>query len=149
MPQTYFALNYHVVFSTKNRLPLIDTEIRTRLHPYLGGIIRDRGCIPRTIGGVDDHVYLLLSTSQIIDLSALLRDVKAISTGWVRETLRMPAFGWQRGYGVFAVSFSDVERIRNYIDEQEDHHRSLSYKDEFVGMLDANGIEYDERFLWE
>jgi putative transposase len=150
MPQTYHSLNCHVVFSTKHRQSFITREIRPRLYLYIGGLIRDRACVPRAIGGVENHVHLLVSLTQLTVISDLMRDVKAISSGWVRQTFTgYKDFEWQPGYGVFAVSHSAVRKVRNYIEGQEEYHRVKSFKEEFVGLLDEHEIKYDRRYLWE
>ncbi|MFN0086010.1 MAG: IS200/IS605 family transposase [Blastocatellia bacterium] len=148
MPSTHFSLHYHLVFSTKNRLPHIQKEWRERLHAYLGGIIRDQGGVPHMIGGVEDHVHLLIGLRTTHRLPDLLREVKASSSNWVHRELRRPAFSWQEGYGVFTVGAPQIEAVKNYIANQEERHRRTTFQEEYLSFLKQGGIAFDERYLW-
>jgi REP-associated tyrosine transposase len=150
MAGTYTNLLYHLVFSTKGRYPLITTELQSDLYAYMGGIIRGEGGVLLEIGGMPDHVHLLVKFKPTISISDMLRRIKANSSGWVneeREGLRK--FGWQDGYAAFTVSESQIGVVRQYIQQQEAHHRGLSYQDEFRALLERHGIEYDEQYLWD
>jgi REP element-mobilizing transposase RayT len=151
MAHTFSQLLYHVVFSTKNRHPFLDADLRERLFPYLGGIVGELGGKPVIVGGMPDHVHLLVSLSPAIALAEALRVVRTNSSRWVHETWpERRAFAWQTGYGAFSVSGSNQEAVVNYIANQEEHHhRGLSFQEEFVAFLKKHGIEYDPRFLWE
>jgi putative transposase len=150
MPQSYTQLLYHVVFSTKERQPWLSADVRARLYPYLGGAIRDEEGIPLCIGGIDDHVHVLARLRQDKAVSAVIGAIKANSSGWVhREFLELSSFAWQAGYGAFTVSKSQEDRVTQYIEGQEEHHRVKPFQDEFVALLDAHEIEYDLRYLWE
>jgi REP element-mobilizing transposase RayT len=147
---TYTNLLYHLVFSTKDRLPLIEPRIRERLHDYLGGAVRGNGGTPYQIGGTADNVHLLLRWVPNGELSDLLREIKSGSTKWVHEHFKtLRHFHWQNGYGAFSVSQSQSNRVAAYIRNQEEHHRKRTFKQEFVSYLRANGIAYDERYIWE
>jgi putative transposase len=150
VPQSYTCLHYHLVFSTKNRVPAITPEIQPRLWEYLGGIVIELGGTPIQIGGVDDHVHLLVTMRQDDALKDVLREVKAGSSGWVHETF--PAAGdfwWQAGYGAFTVSHSAIDVVKAYIANQPEHHAKRTFQDEFRGMLVKHEIAFDEKYLWD
>jgi REP element-mobilizing transposase RayT len=146
-----FHQNYaHIVFSTKERRPFIAAEIESRLHAYLGGIVREQGGIPLRINGTDDHVHILARTPKTVADSDFMRILKPNSSKWVHETFpQLGDFAWQVGYGWFSVSKSSVPRVEAYIENQKEHHRSMTFQEEFVQMLKKHGIEYDERYLWD
>jgi REP element-mobilizing transposase RayT len=150
MPQSYVSLHCHLVFSTKNREPLIRTDWAPRLYQYIGGIVRGQGGCLIAAGGMADHVHLLASLGKTNAVADLVRDVKSNSSRWVHETLaNLRGFAWQTGYGAFAVSYSKIDEVKRYIAGQEEHHRVRSFKEEFVAFLERHGIEYDERYVWE
>jgi REP element-mobilizing transposase RayT len=149
MGHSYTNLIYHIVFSTKGRRPRLDSQISIRLYEYLGGAIRSEGGTSLGINGCVDHVHLLARLGQNRAVSDVLRAIKANSSGWIHRSFRgMRDFEWQRGYGAFSVSQSQVGTVQRYIDNQREHHKTLSFKEEFVALLTANGIDYDERYLW-
>ncbi|HYH86983.1 MAG TPA: IS200/IS605 family transposase [Pyrinomonadaceae bacterium] len=147
MSSTHLSLHYHLIFSTKNRRPLIANDWRGRLHAFLGGAVRNTGGIPEAIGGMDDHVHLLVGLRANHTLADILRDIKSASSHWAHETMGERDFAWQDGYGAFTVSASQIGRVKSYIAQQERHHRKLSFQDEYVEFLKQSGVEYDERFL--
>jgi putative transposase len=150
MSGTYSNLLYHVIFSTKNRFPFITKEIKDDLHAYLGGIVREREGIALAIGGMADHVHLLLKVKPKFALSDIVRDVKTVSSKWVNETKQgLHKFGWQDGFAAFTVSQSQVEAVRRYIERQEEHHRGMDFKAELLRLFVKNNIEYDEAMLWD
>ena len=148
MSSTHLSLHYHVVFSTKERHPLINPEWRERLHAYLGGITRDLGGVPECVGGVADHVHLLIGLKATHRLCDVIRDIKVSSSKWIHETQALREFGWQDGYGAFTVSDSRREAVKHYIRNQEAHHQAQAFKDEYVTFLQKAGVEFDERYLW-
>jgi len=148
MSQSYTNLLYHIIFSTKDRKPLITEQYQPRLYEYIGGIIRGTGGISLGIDGTEDHVHVLAKLRPDRALSDVLRDLKANATGWMHDVFPvLKGFSWQRGYGAFTVSYSNVDEVRNYIARQKEHHQRISFRDEFIQFLKANGIEYDERYL--
>lgn len=148
MSDSYTNLLYHIVFSTKDRRPLITSAYEVRLHDYIGGTIRSLGGICLELNGTEDHVHLLAKLRPTRAVSDVLRDLKANASGWMHEVFSsLRHFSWQRGYGAFTVSHSNVESVRRYISRQKEHHQKLSFRDEFIQFLKANGIEYDERFI--
>jgi putative transposase len=148
MPHSYTQLLYHLVFSTKNRHPWL-TDIRDRVHAYLGGGIHDEGGAALCVGGVGDHVHILARLRPDKAVSAVIGAIKAISSGWIhREFPDLAEFAWQTGYAAFAVSKSQEPRVRRYIETQEEHHHRQTFQEELIALLEAHGIDYDERYLW-
>ncbi|HEX8843631.1 MAG TPA: IS200/IS605 family transposase [Pyrinomonadaceae bacterium] len=148
MSQSYTNLLYHLIFSTKNRQPLITPEYQSRLYDYVGGAIRKQGGIALAVNGMPDHLHLLAKLRPDKSVSDILRDLKANASGWLHEVFpSLRDFSWQNGYGAFTVSVSQVERVKIYIANQEMHHRKLSFRDELLALLRANKIEFDERYL--
>lgn len=147
--QSYVNLLYHIVFSTKDREPLITEARQPRLYEYVGGIVRKQGGIALAVNGMEDHVHLFAKLRQDKALSDVIRDLKAYSSGWMHKVFpELKDFTWQHGYGAFTVSASQAEGVRKYIEQQQLKHRTRTFKDEFTGFLRANGIEFDERYLW-
>jgi REP element-mobilizing transposase RayT len=147
MPSTHLSLHSHLVFSTKDRLPLISADWRTRLHAYLGGIIKGLRGVPLAIGGTVDHVHLLVGFQSSHRLDYFLRDLKADSSEWIHRELKAK-FAWQKGYGAFSVSPANLQRVTKYVMNQESHHRLMTFQEEYLKLLKVSGVEYDERYLW-
>lgn len=147
MPRTYTNLLFHIVFATKERYPFISKEHRGRLYEYIGGTIRALGGICIEIGGVADHVHLVVRLKPHYDVSKFLQDLKPSVTKWARANIH-PKFEWQNGYGAFTIGESQLPGVRNYIRNQEEHHAKTLFDDEFKEMLTQAKIEFDERFLW-
>jgi REP element-mobilizing transposase RayT len=148
MSQSYTNLLYHLIFSTKERRPLITPDYQIRLYDYIGGIIRGIGGISLGIGGASDHIHLFAKLRPERALSDVLGVLKANATGWMHDVFpETRDFCWQRGYGAFTVSQSNARDVQRYIAGQEEHHKKVSFRDEFIQFLKANGIEYDERYL--
>ena len=143
----YTNLLYHIVFGTKGRLPLIHDEIRQELHRYMGGIVRGLGGIALEIGGINDHVHLLVKLTPTACLSDFLRDLKSNSSTWAKEN-GVRKFAWQRRYGAFTVSESQKAIVRRYIRNQEKHHKKFDFRNEFETLLKSNGIPIDE-YVWQ
>lgn len=147
MPSTYLSLHYHLVFGTKNRVPSIDTPWRTRLHEYLGGTVRGLDAVPEGIGGVADHVHLLVGFKSTHCLADVLREIKKASSIWVHEEIGLKSFVWQEGYAAFTVSAPSRQGVQKYIANQEEHHRRRSFREELISMLEQADIEYDPKYL--
>ena len=148
MATTFANLLYHIVFSTKDRRPSITPDIRESVYEYMGGILRGEGGILLEIGGMPDHVHLLVKLKTDMSVAETLKKIKGKSSKWLNERPgRTGRFEWQEGYGAFSVSASHVEKVRAYIRNQEVHHRRQSFKDELISLLERHGIEYDERYL--
>lgn len=149
MANTYTALHYHVVFSTKNREPWITPSKETRIWEYLGGIARANGMKALQVGGFDDHIHILLALPASISVSKAVQLLKGASSRWIHETDNdMLAFAWQDGYGAFTVGISQIADTTRYIVGQRDHHRTKSFQEEYVHFLRKNDVEYDERYVW-
>jgi REP element-mobilizing transposase RayT len=145
---SFANLIYHIVFSTKNRGPSITPDIRDGLYAYLGGIVRSEGGILLEVGGVADHVHLVVKLKPVVAVATALRVIKSNSSRWVNDTAgRNERFEWQVGYAAFSVSESQVEAVRRYVRNQEEHHKKVTFKEELVALLEKNGIPYDERYL--
>ena len=143
----YTNLLFHIVFGTKGRLPLIREEIRPRLHEYLGGTVRGLGGIALEIGGVEDHVHILVKLKPTVQFSGFIRDLKSNSSTWAKQN-GLRNFAWQRHYGAFTVSESQSAVVRRYVRTQEQHHKKFDFKTEFETMLVSNGIAVDD-FVWQ
>jgi REP element-mobilizing transposase RayT len=146
MGSTFYSLNHHVIFSTKERRPLIKAEWRPRLHEYLGGVIRGLGGVAEMVGGVEDHVHILMSLKTIAAPADILRELKKASSVWAAEQ-HDRLFGWQEGYGIFSVSSTHCRSVSRYIATQEAHHRRVPFAEELKRLLDKNGVAYDPKWL--
>jgi len=150
MAHTYTSLLSHVIFSTKGRVPVLDVGLKERLFPYMGGIVRELGGVALSINGPADHVHLLLSLPPTIALSELIGKVKANSSGWAHKTFSSHnGFTWQVGYAAFSVSMSQRAKVLDYIVTQEEHHRTISFKEELLEFLKKHQIAYDERYAFD
>jgi len=148
MSSTHLSLYYHLVFSTHDRLRWIDPSWQERLAQYIGGIVRDIEGIAIEIGGDSDHSHILARLKAKQSISDSLRIIKSGSSKWVHESIGLRSFQWQVGYGAFTISSSDVEAIRKYIRNQREHHRKKTFQEEYIELLNENGIEFDEKYLW-
>lgn len=150
MGQTFVAMYSHIIFSTKHRTPLIARSWRDALYAYMAGVSQGLGCTQLAIGGIEDHVHLLISMKPTVCLSELVRDVKAASSRWVHETRDGGnAFEWQRGYAAFSVSTSNMEGVKTYLASQVEHHRIRTFKEELLEFLERHQIPYDDRYIWD
>jgi REP element-mobilizing transposase RayT len=150
MPHSYTQLYYHIVFSTKNREPMMDRALRERLFAFIGGGIRDEGGTAMIVNGSEDHVHILARLRADRALSDVLRNIKAFSSGWVHKDFpNLNEFAWQTGYSAFTVSRSQLDIVRRYIENQEDHHRKQNFQGELLALLRAHEVEFDERDLWD
>ena len=148
MPRTYTNLLYHIVFSTKERYPFIRPEFRDRLYEYIGGTTRGLKGICLEIGGVDDHIHMITKLPPTRDVWEFLEKLKPSVTNWARPIIH-PKFEWQNGFGAFSIGESQIPAVRRYIQSQEEHHKKISFEDEFKKMLRQANVEFDERFLWK
>jgi REP element-mobilizing transposase RayT len=148
MAQSFTNLLYHLIFSTKDRRPLITLEYQPRLYDYIGGVIRGLGGVSLGIDGVEDHVHVLAKLRPEKALSDVLRDLKANASGWMHDVFPSHAdFSWQRGYAAFTVSQSNLRQVQRYLERQKQHHMKVSFRDEFILFLKENEIEFDERYV--
>jgi putative transposase len=150
MPQS-LSLNYvHIVFSTKHRKPTIKPEIQDDLYAYIAGICKNLESPILKIGGIEDHIHILLVLSRKIALMKLIEEIKKTSSKWMKtKGDDYQNFYWQDGYGAFSVSPKHIDSVKNYIENQEEHHKKGDFKEEFLKFLEQYGIEYDERYIWD
>ena len=151
MPQSLSAVYLHAVFSTKDRRRFLqDPMLRTRMHAYLGEVSRRLGCPSIIAGGTEDHIHQLIRFGRTISQADWIKEIKRTSSLWIKRCdPRLCNFAWQTGYGFFSVSPANLDALRRYIATQEDHHRKISFQDEFRVMLKDHGLEWDERYVWD
>jgi|ERR1051325_1782691 REP element-mobilizing transposase RayT len=151
MPQSLSAVYIHLVFSTKNRRPLLrDKAQRDALHAYLGGVSKTLDCPPLIVGGVEDHVHLLCRFGRTITQAEWVKEINRVSNLWLTKQGREYAdFEWQGGYADFSASKSNLEEVKQYIAEQERHHKKMSFQDELRALLRKHEIEWDECYVWD
>ena len=138
----------HCTFSTKDRYPAIDSELESRLWPYLGGIARENRMKALAIGGTADHVHALMSLPGMMSFSKAVQLIKGGSSKWIHDTFsNQKKFAWQEGYGAFSVSASQIPKTIAYINNQKEHHRRKSFHEEFLELLNKHGIEFDPRYV--
>lgn len=148
MTHSYRVHYFHLVWSTKNRTSWIDNEIQDRLYSYLGGIVRNHKAKLIEIGGMSDHIHMLIELSLLDKFSDFIRDLKSCSSLWIHHTFPSKKdFAWQEGYGSFSVSLSALEKVREYICNQKQHHAHESFDQEYLKFLKHHKIQYDERFV--
>ena len=150
MPQSLSSILIHLIFSTKNREPFITPAIEVELHPYMATIFRELKSPSLAIDGVSDHVHVLFSLARVIKVADLLQEVKTETSKWIKtKGSEFRNFHWQSGYGAFSIGQSQVEEVKQYIHGQKEHHRRVTFQEEYRKFLKAYGIEYDERYVWD
>jgi len=151
MPQSLANILTHIIFSTKDRHPFLQNDdIQTEMHSYLAGILRDLNSPVIIVNGVEDHVHILCRISKNHALSKVLEEIKKSSSKWIKtKGTDHSEFKWQRGYGAFSVSQSNADQVRRYIANQEEHHRQVSFQEEYRTFLEKHGIKFDERYVWD
>lgn len=150
MPQSLSMLYVHLIFSTKNREPLLAQSIRSRLHAYLATVLNNLGNPAVKVGGTRDHVHILFRLSKNSTLAEVVEKIKTNSSKWVKTQARsLRGFYWQNDYGAFSVSPNEADAVSEHIEKQEEHHRAVSFQEEYREFLKAHGMEYDERYVWD
>jgi len=150
MSQSLAKIYLHIIFGTKNREPILNALVLPELYSYIGGILGNLDCTPIQIGGEVDHTHILCLLSRNLTVSKLVEEIKTSSSKWLKTRDRsLRDFHWQRGYGVFSVSESRVNAVRDYIQEQARHHRKMTYQEELLTILQKYKVTYDERYLWD
>jgi putative transposase len=151
VPQSLAKILVHTVFSPKDWRPFLqDKPLRDELHRYLGGILTHLECQPVIVGGAEDHAHLLCALSRTCDAATMVKEVKRGSSAWLKsKSPDLVEFAWQGGYGIFSLGFSQIQSVRDYIARQEEHHRKVSFQDEFRQLLRRYEIEFDERYVWD
>ena len=149
MANSYTSLFYHIVFSTKGRVPCIQPAIAPRIWEYIGGVARAHKMTALQVGGMADHAHALIMAPPTIAPSQIAQYLKADSSKWIHETFAaLATFTWQEGYGAFTVSKSALQIVIDYIKNQQEHHRKRTFQEEYVEFLQRNGVDYDELYLW-
>jgi REP element-mobilizing transposase RayT len=149
MAHSYVSALFHCVFSTKERRKTITENIQERLWLYMGGIARKNKMRALAIGGVEDHVHVLLSIPSTLSIAKAMQLIKGGSSSWVHNTFpEHHDFEWQEGYGAFSIGVSQVPDTKAYIDNQREHHRTKTFQEEFIAFLERHGIDYDPRYVW-
>jgi REP-associated tyrosine transposase len=150
MPQSLSKVIVHIIFSTKDREPWLDSNVRPRIHAYLATICRDLGTDFVHVGGVSDHVHIVTTLPRTLSQAQLIEQIKKTSSKWIKTVgARYRGFTWQRGYGAFSVSLSQLEPVRRYIDGQQEHHRTRAFQEEYRELLRKHGVDFDERYVWD
>lgn len=150
MPQSLSAVYIHLVFSTKERRPFLrDSAIRDATHSYLGGISKKLGCAPIITGGMEDHVHLVARFGRTNIQAEWVKELKRVSSLWLKQEHSIRSFGWQGGYASFSVSASKLEQIKRYVERQEQHHRKFNFQDELRALFSKHHVEWDERYVWD
>ena len=151
MPQSLSAVYVHLVFSTKDRLPLLqDRNVRLELHAYLSGVSKSLDCPPIEVGGVEDHVHILARLGRTISQAEWVKELKRVSSLWIKtKGVVYTNFEWQKGYADFSVSQSNLDAVKEYIQTQEAHHQKVLFKDELRALLRRHQLEWNENYVWE
>jgi putative transposase len=151
MPQSLAKVLLHTVFSTKHRAPFLrDKTVRSELHAYMASVLQALDCPAVIIGGVEDHVHILNLLSRTRTISQVLEEIKTSTSKWIKtKGASYQDFHWQNGYGVFSVSESKAPEVRHYIENQEEHHRTMTFQDEFRELCRRHGVPIDERYVWD
>ena len=150
MPQSHSQVIVHLIFSTRNRAPLLGADLRPRLHAYLAVVCRDLHAEAFRVGGVVDHVYLLATLPRTLSQADFVEALKKTSSKWAKTLAEETQdFSWQRGYGVFSVSPSQSAAVARYIENQEEHHRHHTFQEEYREFLRRHGLAFDERYVWD
>ena len=144
---TYLSLHYHVVFSTKHRVPCLDAAWRERLHGYMAGTIKGLGGYPQCTNGWNDHVHLLFGLEATHNVADIVRELKKASTRWIQREIGLRNFLWQEGYAAFTVGHREREVVRSYIERQEERHGRGTFREELISLLEGHGVEYDPKYL--
>ena len=149
MANSYICCYMHCIFSTKSRQNLIAPELQKRLWPYMGGIARENDMSALAVGGTENHIHILLSIPSTLSVAKSMQLIKGGTSKWIHETFPSPQnFAWQEGYGAFSVSKSLIEKTIAYINNQQEHHRTLSFEKEYIGFLEKFGIAYDKNYVF-
>ena len=150
MPQSLARLHIHLIFSTKNRQPVLHDAVRDSLHRYMATVLQNLDCPPVLINSVPDHVHILFELGRTVAVSNAVEQVKRTSSKWIKtQGTEFARFAWQAGYGAFAVSQSNVTAVRQYIAAQQKHHRKKSFQDEYRALLQRHNVPFDENYVWD
>ena len=150
MPQSLSRILVHLIFSTKNRVAVLTPDIQKELYPYLVVVLRENNCPALKVGGFIDHMHLFFGLSRTLSIAQVVETVKTSSSKWMKtKGAQFSQFHWQGGYGSFSVSQSEAETVIRYIENQEEHHRKMTFQEEFRKFLERYQVLYDERYVWD
>jgi REP-associated tyrosine transposase len=150
MPQSLSKVILHIIFSTKNREPWLGSDVRPRMHAYLATVCRDLGAELVRVGGVADHVHIVTTLPRTVSQAQLIEEIKKASSKWIKTLdARYRGFFWQRGYGAFSVSLSQLDTVAQYVEAQQEHHRTRTFQEEYRELLRRQGVDFDERYVWD
>lgn len=150
MPQSLNLIILHIIFSTKNREPFIDETLKSELYPYLAKLCQDNESHAYRVGGFDDHVHLAVNFPRTLSVSKFLEEIKKRSSYWAKtKGARYQSFSWQKGYGCFSVGYRDLKLLVDYIDNQGEHHKKVTFQEEYRKFLTKYKIDFDERYVWD
>ena len=150
MPQSLSKVIIHIIFSTKNREGWLDSDVRPRMHAYLATVCRNLGAEFVRIGGVADHVHIVTALPLTVSQAELIEEIKKASSKWIKAlNTQYRGFFWQRGYGAFSVSPSQLDVVLRYVEEQPAHHRTRTFQEEYRELLGKHGVQFDERYAWD
>jgi putative transposase len=150
MSQSLACVHAHFIFSTKNREAVLKEAVRSELDPYMTTVLQNLDCHPVIIKSVVDHIHILTGLARTISFSDTVKDIKTATSRWIKaRDPKLNDFAWQAGYAVFAVSASNIEEVRRYIANQEEHHKSRTFQDEYRAFLEKHRVPYDERYVWD
>ena len=149
MANTYTQLYIQIVFSVKGRESLVSKEWKNDLYAYIGGIILSHKSKPLVINGMPDHIHILIGYNPSTPLPTLVEEIKTSSNKWIKERHNIPMFSWQKGYGAFSYSRSSIDNVIRYIANQEEHHRKMTFREEYLQMLRDFEVEYKNEYLFD
>jgi REP element-mobilizing transposase RayT len=150
VPQSLSKVILHIVFSTKNREPWLDSNLRPRMHAYLATICRELDADFVRVGGVPDHVHIVTTLPRTLSQAQFVEQIKKTSSKWIKSLdARYRGFFWQRGYGAFSVSPSQLDASLKYVNKQQEHHRRRTFQEEYRELLRKHGVDFDERYVWD
>lgn len=150
MPQSLSKVILHIIFSTKNREPWLDPSVRPRMHAYLATICHNIEADLVRIGGVADHVHIVTTLPRTLSQAELIERLKKGSSKWIKAVdVRYRGFFWQRGYGAFSVSPSQLDSVLKYVNDQQGHHRTRTFQEEYRDLLHKHRVDFDERYVWD
>ncbi|EEF60323.1 IS200/IS605 family transposase [Pedosphaera parvula] len=150
MPQSLSRILVHLIFSTKDRSPVLTPEISIQLYPYAATVLRDMGCPALQVGGHTDHLHLLFGLSRTLSIAETVEHIKTTSSKWLKtKSPALSHFHWQLGYGSFSIGSSQADDVIKYITNQSEHHRKMTFQEEYRKFLERYQVPYDERYVWD
>ena len=150
MPQSLAKIYLHIIFSTKNRKDILRSDIEDELYKYIAGIMKNLNCTAIIIGGTTNHLHILNIFSRTISISEMVGTIKKESSKWIKTRgKKYNKFHWQNGYGVFSIAHSQVEAVKKYIENQKEHHKKMTFQEEYRKFLHKYNVEYDEKYVWD